>query len=167
MGRGIAHAAALGGYRTILEDILPNALRRAESWRSAPIWTRLSKSANSLPAMRTALSPACSTPVRWKKRRGSADLVIEAVPEEMEVEDRDFHASRQDLPANNHFCPQHQVPYVARSPGLPIARRKLSACTSSIQFNTKLLEIVRPSKPMMTHWPRRLMSARGWARKWS
>jgi 3-hydroxybutyryl-CoA dehydrogenase len=31
MGRGIAHAAALGGYRTLLEDILPNALRRAES----------------------------------------------------------------------------------------------------------------------------------------
>jgi 3-hydroxyacyl-CoA dehydrogenase len=25
MGRGIAHAAALGGYRTILEDLLPNA----------------------------------------------------------------------------------------------------------------------------------------------
>ena len=31
MGRGIAHAAALGGYRTILEDLLPGALRRAES----------------------------------------------------------------------------------------------------------------------------------------
>ena len=31
MGRGIAQAAAMGGYRTILEDILPNALRRAES----------------------------------------------------------------------------------------------------------------------------------------
>ena len=31
MGRGIAHAAALGGYRTILEDILPNALRKAET----------------------------------------------------------------------------------------------------------------------------------------
>ena len=30
MGRGIAHAAALGGYRTILEDILPAALRKAE-----------------------------------------------------------------------------------------------------------------------------------------
>ena len=27
MGRGIAHVAALGGYRTILEDLLPNALR--------------------------------------------------------------------------------------------------------------------------------------------
>ncbi len=31
MGRGIAHAAALGGYRTILEDILPASLRKAES----------------------------------------------------------------------------------------------------------------------------------------
>ena len=31
MGRGIAHAAALGGYRTILEDILPAALRKAET----------------------------------------------------------------------------------------------------------------------------------------
>jgi len=29
MGRGIAHAAALAGYRTILEDILPAALRKA------------------------------------------------------------------------------------------------------------------------------------------
>ena len=28
MGRGIAHVAALGGYRTILEDLLPNALRK-------------------------------------------------------------------------------------------------------------------------------------------
>ena len=31
MGRGIAHVAALGGFRTILEDLLPNALRKAES----------------------------------------------------------------------------------------------------------------------------------------
>jgi len=31
MGRGIAHAAALGGYRTILEDILPASLRKAKN----------------------------------------------------------------------------------------------------------------------------------------
>src|SRR5213075_1353970 len=31
MGRGIAHVAALGGYRTILEDLLPAALRKSES----------------------------------------------------------------------------------------------------------------------------------------
>ncbi|HZE79903.1 MAG TPA: 3-hydroxyacyl-CoA dehydrogenase NAD-binding domain-containing protein, partial [Candidatus Polarisedimenticolia bacterium] len=29
IGRGIAYAAALGGYRTILEDILPSSLRTA------------------------------------------------------------------------------------------------------------------------------------------
>ena len=29
IGRGIAFAAALGGYRTILEDILPSSLRTA------------------------------------------------------------------------------------------------------------------------------------------
>ena len=31
MGRGIAYAAALGSYRTILENLLPNALRKAET----------------------------------------------------------------------------------------------------------------------------------------
>ncbi|HEY7617282.1 MAG TPA: 3-hydroxyacyl-CoA dehydrogenase NAD-binding domain-containing protein, partial [Terriglobales bacterium] len=31
MGRGIAQVAALAGYQTILEDLLPDALRRAES----------------------------------------------------------------------------------------------------------------------------------------
>jgi 3-hydroxybutyryl-CoA dehydrogenase len=53
MGRGIAHAAALGGYRTILEDLLPNALRKAET------------------EIRANLDQA-------------VDLVIEAVPDEME-----------------------------------------------------------------------------------
>ncbi|MBV9669714.1 MAG: 3-hydroxybutyryl-CoA dehydrogenase, partial [Acidobacteriales bacterium] len=31
MGRGIAHVSALGGYRTVLEDILPASLRKAET----------------------------------------------------------------------------------------------------------------------------------------
>jgi len=39
MGRGIAHAAAIGGYRTILEDLLPGALRRAKV-KSGLILTR-------------------------------------------------------------------------------------------------------------------------------
>ena len=31
MGRGIAHVAALGGYRTVLEDLIPASLRKAEN----------------------------------------------------------------------------------------------------------------------------------------
>jgi 3-hydroxybutyryl-CoA dehydrogenase len=83
MGRGIAHAAALGGYRTILEDILPNALRRAES----EIRTNLDKaveigkvSANDANAAFARLEYAGSVDEAARQ----ADLVIEAVPEEME-----------------------------------------------------------------------------------
>ena len=39
MGRGIAHAAALGGYRTILEDLFPGTLRRRRA-KFGEIWIR-------------------------------------------------------------------------------------------------------------------------------
>lgn len=66
MGRGIAHAAALGGYRTILEDLLPAALRRAET----EIRTNLDKAVElgkvSSPRP-PPLSNGWSTPARSKK----------------------------------------------------------------------------------------------------
>lgn len=83
MGRGIAHVAALGGYRTILEDILPAALRKAEN----EIRTNLDKavelnkvsSSDATAAMgRLELAGSVDEAAR------EADLVIEAVPEEME-----------------------------------------------------------------------------------
>ena len=83
MGRGIAHAAALGGYRTILEDLLPSALRRAES----EIRTNLDKaveigkvSATEAQAAFARLEYASTV----EDAARAADLVIEAVPEEME-----------------------------------------------------------------------------------
>jgi 3-hydroxybutyryl-CoA dehydrogenase len=83
MGRGIAHVAALGGYRTILEDLLPNALRKAES----EIRTNLDKavelgkvSAGDAKAALGRLEYAGSV----EQAAREADLVIEAVPEEME-----------------------------------------------------------------------------------
>jgi len=73
----------LGGYRTILEDLLPNALRRAES----EIRTNLEKavelgkvSAGDAQAATGRLEYAGS--VEGAARE--ADLVIEAVPEELE-----------------------------------------------------------------------------------
>jgi 3-hydroxybutyryl-CoA dehydrogenase len=83
MGRGIAHVAALGGYRTILEDLLPNALRKAES----EIRANLDKSvelgkitADAATATLGRLEYAGSV----EEAAREADLVIEAVPEEME-----------------------------------------------------------------------------------
>jgi len=83
MGRGIAHAAALGGYRTILEDLLPNALRRAESEIRANLdkAVELGK-ANSKDADAAFARVEYAGSVEEAARE--ADLVIEAVPEEME-----------------------------------------------------------------------------------
>jgi 3-hydroxybutyryl-CoA dehydrogenase len=83
MGRGIAHAAALGGYRTILEDILPNALRRAET----EIRANLDKAVE-LGKVTSADADAAFSRLEYgssvEEAARQADLVIEAVPEEME-----------------------------------------------------------------------------------
>jgi len=83
MGRGIAHAAALGGYRTILEDLLPNALRKAET----EIRSNLDKAVE----LKKVTAADADAAVKRLAYAGSveeaarqADLVIEAVPEEME-----------------------------------------------------------------------------------
>ena len=83
MGRGIAHAAAIGGYRTILEDLLPNALRKAETEIRANIdkAVELGKvDASEADAAYARLEFAGSVDEAARE----ADLVIEAVPEEME-----------------------------------------------------------------------------------
>jgi 3-hydroxybutyryl-CoA dehydrogenase len=83
MGRGIAHAAALGGYRTILEDLLPNALRRAES----EIRSNLDKAVE-LGKVSSADADAAFARLEYAgsvdAAAREADLVIEAVPEELE-----------------------------------------------------------------------------------
>ena len=83
MGRGIAHAAALGGYPTILEDLLPNALRKAES----EIRSNLDKAVD-LNKVTAADADAAFKRLAYagsvEEAARQADLVIEAVPEEME-----------------------------------------------------------------------------------
>ena len=83
MGRGIAHAAALGGYRTILEDLLPNALRRA----GTEIRANLDKAVE-LKKVTAADADAAFQRLEYagsvEEAAREADLVIEAVPEEME-----------------------------------------------------------------------------------
>src|SRR2546423_11011287 len=83
MGRGIAHAAALGGYRTIIEDILPASLRRAETeirgnLDKAVELGKVSKEAADAAHKRIEYAGSVEEAAR------EADIVIEAVPEEME-----------------------------------------------------------------------------------
>jgi 3-hydroxybutyryl-CoA dehydrogenase len=83
MGRGIAHVAALGGYRTILEDILPASLRKAE----AEIRSNLEKAVE-LGKIEKADADQAFASLEYastvEEAAREADLVIEAVPEEME-----------------------------------------------------------------------------------
>src|SRR6201997_1464022 len=83
MGRGIAHAAALGGYRTILEDLLPGALRKAET----EIRANLDKAVE----LNKVTASDADSAFKRLEYAGSgeeapreADLVIESVPEELE-----------------------------------------------------------------------------------
>jgi 3-hydroxybutyryl-CoA dehydrogenase len=83
MGRGIAHVAALGGYRTILEDLLPASLRKAETEIRANLdkgveLGKLDKSAANGAFSRIHFAGSVEEAAR------EADLVIEAVPEEMD-----------------------------------------------------------------------------------
>jgi 3-hydroxybutyryl-CoA dehydrogenase len=83
MGRGIAHAAALGGYRTVLEDVLPAALRKAET----EIRANLDKAVELGKVQRTDADAAMKKlefAGSIEQAAREADLVIEAVPEEME-----------------------------------------------------------------------------------
>lgn len=89
MGRGIAHVAALGGYRTILEDILPASLRRAED----EIRANLEKSVElgkvpkqDADAALARLEYASSLDEAARQ----ADIVIEAVPEEFDSKEEIF-----------------------------------------------------------------------------
>jgi 3-hydroxybutyryl-CoA dehydrogenase len=83
MGRGIAHAAALGGYRTILEDLLPSALRKAETEIRANL-----DQAVELGKVEPADADAAFSRLQYAESMDQAardaDLVIEAVPDEME-----------------------------------------------------------------------------------
>jgi 3-hydroxybutyryl-CoA dehydrogenase len=83
MGRGIAHAAAIGGYRTILEDLLPNALRKAETEIRANL-----DQAVELGKVNSTDADAAFSRLEYAgsvdQAAREADLVIEAVPEEME-----------------------------------------------------------------------------------
>src|SRR5262244_1475269 len=101
MGRGIAHVAALGGYRTILEDLLPNALRKAET----EIRGNLDKAVelgkvtgDDAKAAITRLEYAGSV----EEAARQADMVIEAVPEEMESKIEIFTLL-------DKICPPHTI----------------------------------------------------------
>ena len=83
LGRGIAHRAALAGYRTILEDILPASLRKSEA-ELRDVLAQSLRSGTVSPQDAEAALSRLEYAGSVEEAARPADLVIEAVPDEME-----------------------------------------------------------------------------------
>ncbi len=84
MGRGIAYAAALGGYRTILEDISPAMLEGGLSYIRQALDEGLERG-KVTPQQKDHALRHLGTAHSVEDACREADLVIEAVPEDMEL----------------------------------------------------------------------------------
>ena len=84
MGRGIAYAAALGGYRTILEDVMPETLAKGMEWIRQSLEEGV-KRGKVEPGARDEALARIETSSSVENVCREADFLIEAVPEEMEL----------------------------------------------------------------------------------
>jgi 3-hydroxybutyryl-CoA dehydrogenase len=84
MGRGIAYAAALGGYKTLLEDVMPEVLARGLAWIKQSFDEGVQRG-KVTPQDRDAALERIETSSSVENVCREADFLIEAVPEEMEL----------------------------------------------------------------------------------
>ena len=84
LGRKIAYAAALAGYHTLLEDVSPSALEQGIAWIAQTFADDVTR--GKIPAaVRDAALARLSMAVSAEDASREADLIIEAVADEMEV----------------------------------------------------------------------------------
>src|SRR6266481_4194091 len=84
MGRGIAYAAAFGGYNTILEDVSRHVLEHGVAWIRQSFEEGVARRKVEVCVRDKALS-LISTASNVEGAIRDADLIIEAVPEELEM----------------------------------------------------------------------------------
>src|SRR5437899_5442322 len=84
MGRGIAYAAAFGGYKTVLEDVSSPVLEQAMVWIRQSFEEGVARGKVEASVRDKALA-LISTATDVKDAIRNAELIIEAVPEELEM----------------------------------------------------------------------------------
>src|SRR6266571_5303530 len=84
MGRGIAYAAAFGGFNTVLEDVSRHVLEQGLAWIRQSFEEGVARGKVDASARDKALS-LITTASTVEEAIRDADLVIEAVPEELEM----------------------------------------------------------------------------------
>ena len=89
MGRGIAYASAFGGYKTVLEDVSARMLEHATAWIQQSFDESVSRGKVETGVRDKALS-LISTATDVKGAIREAELIIEAVPEELKMKSQLF-----------------------------------------------------------------------------
>jgi 3-hydroxybutyryl-CoA dehydrogenase len=143
MGRGIAHAASLGAFRVMLQDVNSEMLENALEGIRKEMQRAVERDRLDEGAMREGLKLIAPTE-SLEEAVEEADFVIEAVPEEMEVKLEIF--GRLD-----EWCPERAVLATNTSTMSPTeiaaATRSPERCIAMHFFNPahkmKLVELVR------------------------
>jgi 3-hydroxybutyryl-CoA dehydrogenase len=128
MGHGIAQSFAQGGYQVVLEDILPQALERADTLIKSSLETMTEAGLIRQNEITTILSRIKYT-TSLEEAAEDADLAIESITEDKDSKKRIF----QELDA---VCP----------------RRTLLVSNASFLNIFDFVETSRPEKVFAVHW---------------
>jgi 3-hydroxybutyryl-CoA dehydrogenase len=143
MGRGIAYASALGGYRTILEDISQTRLERAVAWIQRAFDEGVSRGKVEAAIRGVALKHLMTANTVEDAIR-EADLIIEAVPEEMEMKIELFTIFDKFAKANAIFASNTSSLSITEMSDVTVYRER---CIGMHFFNPvpkmKLIELVK------------------------
>jgi 3-hydroxybutyryl-CoA dehydrogenase len=143
MGRGIAYAAAFGGYATVLEDISEPRLEEAVRWIVQAFEEGVARGKVEA-SVRDRAIPLIYTATTVPDAIRYADLIIEAVPEEMEMKMELFTIFDKFAKPGAIFASNTSSLSISDMSELTVARER---CIGMHFFNPvpkmKLLELVR------------------------
>ena len=143
MGRGIAYAAAFGGYKTVLDDISPSVLDQATAWIKQSFEEGVSRGKVEACVRDKALS-LISTATDVKDAIREAELIIEAVPEELEMKLELFRILDEFAKSGAIFASNTSSLSITEFTGNAASRER---CIGMHFFNPvpkmKLIELVR------------------------
>jgi 3-hydroxybutyryl-CoA dehydrogenase len=143
MGRGIAYASALGGYRTILEDISHSKIQQAVAWIQRAFDEGVSRGKVEA-AIRGVALKQLATANKVEDAIREADLIIEAVTEEMEMKMELFTIFDKFAKANAIFASNTSSLSITEMSDVTVYRER---CIGMHFFNPvpkmKLIELVK------------------------
>jgi 3-hydroxybutyryl-CoA dehydrogenase len=143
MGRGIAYASALGGYQTVLADVSESILAKALAWIRGAFDEGV-KRGKVEPALRDAAIARISTSQVVNAAIRGAELIIEAVPEELEMKLEMFTIFEKFAKPNAIFASNTSSLSISEFSDIVIQRER---CIGMHFFNPvpkmRLVEIIR------------------------